>query len=290
VGSRLRRVVSALALTLLGVPALGYDGEIHQHLTFLAAKQFNRCVEGTEIEPVTPLEVRYMARSSMAAAEGNFFVRMFRWRYYDRADESERSALWLVDTRFHAQFNELLRQMDDARDVERYRDFGRIASYLQLVTSPPHVVPVYTARFWRFSFADRFDSFPVDDAAVEAVIGDDCSFLEEPPPAYRDILRKAALSTLAAVQQPIFGMPTTWEAFWSLADEDRSFGDYGPAGNNFGRKTEFRCGRKERCLLLKDDPLYLEFAAARHADAVRATVAALYRLQAGTEGIIAVGP
>jgi len=278
----------ALCLALTGTSALAYDGQIHQRLTFLAAKQFNRCVAGTEVEPVTPLEVRYMARSSVATADPNFLVRMFRWGYYDRADEAERSAFWLVDTRFHAHFNELLRQLDGTTDdVERFQEFGRIASYLQLVTSPAHVVPVYTARFWRLSLADRFDSYPVDDAAVEAVIGDDCSFLEEPPPAYRDILRKAALSTLAAVQQPIAGMPTTWEAFWSLADEERSFGDYGPAGNTFGRKTEFRCGRAERCLLLKDDPLYREFAAARHADAVRATVAALYRLQHGSEGIVA---
>ncbi len=268
------------ALLLLPMAAAAYDGQTHQRLTFLAAKQFNRCVAGTNVAPVTPLQVRYMARSNASLADGNLFSRMFRWRYYDRAGEDEQSALWVIDTRFHAQFNELQRRIDDAsNEVDVYRQLGRILSYLQLVTSPPHVVPVYTARFWRFSFADRFDSYRVEDADIEAALGDDCSFLEAPPLDYGYILSKAARSTLAAVEQTISGMPTSWQAFWRLAEKDNAFGDYGPAGNNFGRKTEFRCGNGERCLLLKDDPLYQEFALARHVDAVRASVAAIYMVQ-----------
>ncbi len=150
-----------LVLALGPLPVVAYEGQTHQRLTFLAAKQFNRCVAETGIAPVTPLQVRYMARSNAALAEGNLFSRMFRWRYYDRAEEAERSALWVIDTRFHEHFNELKRRLESARnEVDLYRQLGRVISYLQLVTSPPHVVPVYTGRFWRFSFADRFDSFP----------------------------------------------------------------------------------------------------------------------------------
>jgi hypothetical protein len=277
---RCSRIVTAGTALLLAGLTFGYDGQTHQRLTFLAAKQFNRCVAGTNVAPLTPLQVRYMARSNASLADGNLLSRMFRWRYYDRAGEAEQSALWVIDTRFHAQFNELERRIEDAAsEVDVYRQLGRILSYLQLVTSPPHVVPVYTARFWRFSFADRFDSFRVEDAELEAALGEDCSFLEAPPLDYGYILSEAARSTLVAVQQPISGMPTSWQAFWRLAEKDGAFGDYGPAGNNFGRKTEFRCGNGERCLLLKDDPLYQEFALARHVDAVRATVAAIYRVQ-----------
>ena len=39
----------AMFASMLGLPAQAYDGSVHQFMTFLAAKQFNRCVEGTDI-------------------------------------------------------------------------------------------------------------------------------------------------------------------------------------------------------------------------------------------------
>jgi hypothetical protein len=74
-------------------------------------------------------------------------------------------------------------------------------------------------------------------------------------------------------------LPVSWQVFWKPASKAGDFGEYGPAGNNFGRKTSFRCGAAKPCLLLDDDPLYEEFALQRHADAVRATMQAMYLLQ-----------
>jgi hypothetical protein len=273
-----RHLVAALLL-VLAPAALGYESAVHQAFTFLAAKQFNRCIENTPVAPLTPLQVRYIARSNVAQSEVNPFVRMFRWSYYDRSEEAERTAFWLIDTRFHGQFNERVRRLEKAQDeVAAYKEFGRIVSFLQQVTSPPRVVPVYTGRFWRLSFSDRFDSFPVDELALNQAVAQDCSFLEAVKEDYHAILSTTARDTLAAVVEPISGMPVSWQVFWTLADEQRSFGEYGSAGNNFGRKVEFRCG-DERCLLLKDDPLYREFALARHLQAVRATMAAMYLSQ-----------
>ena len=270
----------ALIVLIASAPAHGYDGDLHQAFTFLAAKQFNRCVENRSIPPLTPLQVRYIARSNVAQSDVNPFVRMFRWNYYDRSEEAERSAFWLIDTRFHGQFNERVRRLERAEDdVAAYKEFGRIVSYLQQVTSPPRVVPVYTGRFWRLSFSDRFDNFPVDEAALIQAVEQDCSFLEADEADYHAILSATARDTLAAVEEPISGMPVSWQVFWTLADEGRGFGEYGSAGNNFGRKVEFRCGDDERCLLLKDDPLYQEFALERHLQAVRATMAAMYLSQ-----------
>jgi hypothetical protein len=268
------------ALLVAAGSASGYEGSLHQRLTFLAAKQFNRCVEDTGISRLTPLQVRYMARSNVGVAESNVFSRLFRWRYYDRSDESERSFLGVVDTRFHEHFNELLRRLEDADDqVQAYQELGRIISYLQIVSSPAHVVPVYTTRFWRFSLKDRFDGYPVDEASIERALGEDCGFLQQRVDNYTEILTGSANETLRAVVQPITGMPATWEAFWKLGDDARSFGEYGPAGNNFGRRTQFRCDAQQRCLLLDDDPLYAEFALARHLQAVRGTLSAMRLIQ-----------
>ncbi|NIP13874.1 MAG: hypothetical protein GWM88_03650 [Pseudomonadales bacterium] len=263
----------------LAAQALAYDGRIHQDLTFLAAKHFNRCAARTEIPSLTPLQIRYLAKTNVGLADRNAFARMFNWRYYDRGAEAEHSVMWAIDTRFHEHFNEILARIDKADSMGRlYSEVGRIINYVQLVSSPPHTVPVFTSRFWRFSFSDRFDGYPVDVEAVAQAIGDDCSFLAAEQ-EYASVLRAVATDTIEAVRAPIEGLPTTWEAFWKLAEDPENFGEYGPAGNTFGRKTEFRCAQRQRCVLLRDDPLYATFAAERHAAAVKGTLAAMLIVQ-----------
>jgi hypothetical protein len=277
-----------LAILFWGTNVSAYQGSDHQFLTFLAAKQFNRCVEGTDIPPLTPLQVRYIARANVGLMDRSVFARMFNWRYYDREDQSEQSMMWIVDTRFHDHFTDLSGRLVSIDDpVDAYQDLGRILSYLQLVTSPAHVVPVYTTRFWRFSFSDRFDGFPMDEDALESGIDGDCSFLDEIATSYDDILIAVAQQTMEAVVAPIPGMPVGWDAFWKPGLESGDFGDYGPAGNTFGRRTEFRCGDGQRCVLLKDDPLYLEFALARHMDALQATLSAMLLMQLSMRDTIA---
>jgi len=284
-------LLAAMLLSLAGIPAHAYDGSAHQFMTFLAAKQFNRCVEGTDIPALTPLQVRYIAKANTGLADRSVFARMFNWRYYDRDDQSEQSMMWVVDTRFHDHFDELSGRLQVVEDpVAAYQDLGRTISYIQLVSSPPRVVPVYVARFWRFSFSDRFDGFPLDEEALVAAIEGDCRFLDPPPESYADVLAAVADRTLEAVFQPMDGLPTDWTAFWRPNIDADGFGDYGPAGNNFGRRTEFRCAAGERCVLLNDDPLYAEFALARHADAVRGTQAAMLLMQLSMRDLIAGAP
>ncbi len=278
-------------LSLLSLPAQAYDSSAHQFMTFLAAKQFNRCVEGTDIPALTPLQVRYIAKANTGLADRSVFARMFNWRYYDRNDQSEQSMLWVVDTRFHDHFDELSGRLTLVEDpVDAYQDLGRAISYIQLVSSPPRVVPVYVARFWRFSFSDRFDSFPMDEEGLVAAVEGDCSFMEPPPESYAEVLVDVAERTMKAVLEPMSGLPTDWTAFWRPNANADGFGDYGPAGNTFGRRTEFRCAGEERCVLLKDDPLYAEFALARHADAVRGTQAAMLLMQLSMRDIIVSAP
>jgi len=281
-GSR-RQWVACCAFIACALPALptrAYDAALHQQFTFLAAKQLNRCLEGTAIPRLTPLQVRYIAKSAVAQAEGGWIPRVFRSDYYDRAEHSERTWMWLIDTRLHGHFNQLDRKLEEDRQMsDQYSDLGRIVSYLQIVTSPAHVVPVNFSRWWRLSFSDRFDGYPMNEAAVEQALAGECpALLGIPSGDVEDLLRDTAGATLRAVQRHIDNLPTTWQAYWKLADDPEQFGEYGPAGNNFGRHTEFGCGNN-RCVLLDNDPLYDAFALQRHVDAVNATVRAMLWLQ-----------
>jgi hypothetical protein len=268
-----------LLLALLPGRGLGYDPEVHQRLTFYAAKVLNRCLGDSEVAPLTPLQVRFIATSNMGLANSNALVRFFRWSYFDIADRDDRKVLWLINTRFLNHFEEVAGNVRSTRDpTERYRELGRVVSYVQLVSSPSRAVPVYAARFWRWSFGDRFDGYPVSDQALEAALDEDCSFLAEPPDSYRAVLYAVAADTVEAVRSPIGGLPTTWESFWQPGQAPGDFGDYGSAGNSFGRKVEFPCApdRAEQCVLLENDPLYAEFALERQLAAIRGTAQAMY--------------
>ena len=276
-----RRRIGALLLGLL-LPALGhgYESQVHQRLTFYAAKLLNHCLEGTEVEPLTPLQVRFIARSNMGLANSNLVVRFFRWGYFDVSDDDDHRFLWVINTRFLDHFEEVSQKLgaDPGDSADQYRELGRIVSYVQLVSSPARAVPVYAARFWRWSFSDRFEGYELRERTLEAALSDDCSFLSPPPQSYRQILFDVAGDTLQAVRSPIGGLPTTWEAFWQPAKHPGDFGDYGAAGNSFGRRTEFPCSeeRGQTCVLLENDPIYLEFALARQIAAIRGTARAMY--------------
>ena len=284
---------AVLLSALLVQPALAYEGRLHQELTFLAARYFNACIDQGRLaaEPLTPLQVRYVAKTNRRQAQGNFFGRLFRWDYYDPAEQSSDSFLWLFETRFHRHFNEVTERLERPRSQAAFfSDLGRLVNYVQDVTSPPQTVPVYTGRFWRLSLGDRFNSYPVVAATVRDALDDACDRAREIEGGYAEILKRTAGSTLAAVAAPLDGMPATWRAFWRPDRDPGEFGTYGPAGNNFGRSVSFRCGPREerqRCVLLQDDPLYATFASARHAEAVVATMQVLLLAQQRTplEGV-----
>lgn len=261
--------------------AFAYTPQIHQQLTFIAARQFNRCVQdSSQIARLSALDTRYIVKANVAQADNNMFVRMFRWNYYNRADQANRSSWWLVETRFHGHFAELVEQLNQAeKQRRRLQTLGRLLTYVQKVSSPPHVVPVFTGRWWRFSMNDRFNRFAVDAEAVEQAVVDACDQINPANDSFSQLLIDAAGDTIAAVKSPISGFPATWESYWKFADDADDFGEYGNAGNAFGDRTEFRCGT-ERCLLLRDDPLYEEFALRRHVSAVLATMRAMALMQA----------
>lgn len=293
--ARCRATVAAGILLLAGgAPgnALAYDGEIHQQLTFIAARHYNQCAEGTSLALLTPLQVRYIAKANANQAEKPWWQRLFRWNYYDRSERSPGRVLWLLETRMHNSFRDTLVRLDSAQDLgRRFTSLGRVVGHVQDATTPSFVAPIFTTRWWRFNIGDRFASFPVNGQALAAPEQGLCAAARGADGTFEALLAATADRTLASIREPIRGLPATWEAFWEFDKDEDDFGSYGAAGNNFGRQTTFRCpGERSRdCVLLAGDPLYYEFAEARHLDAVRATVSALAIMQRRMAAA-AVGP
>ena len=274
-----RAVVATLLLSALcGLPVAAYEGHVHEQLTFIAARHYNRCVEETPLARLTPLQVRYVAQANANQADKPWWQRLFRWNYYDRSRQSPGRVLGLLETRMHATFRQTLERLREARDLgRRFTNLGRVVNHVQDATTPAHVVPVFTTRWWRFSVADRFASFAVDEKALQSALGEACASVRGADGTFEELLVSTAERTLESISEPIRGMPSSWSAFWELDSDNDDFGSYGVAGNNFGRETTFKCGDDDEreCVLLAQDPLYAEYAAARHLEAVRATMSAL---------------
>ena len=281
--SRVLATLLSIILLAGAVPqAAAYKPEMRQKLTFSAARRFNRCVEGTDIPRLSALEVRNLVRGNVDEADRNVFRRTARWNYYDRARLEDRRLLWTIETRMHGRFSSIRSDMlaaDGIRDMERYRYLGVLAHYLQSVSIPADVVPIFHPRPWRWPAGDRFSNYPVDEEALESAPDGLCAALLGTPDdeTFETLLDGTAAQTMAAIRSPIADMQATWHAFWE-EDEPGRFGSYGEAGNTFGRDARFRCG-EERCLLLTGDPIYDEFARRQHELAVLATMRGVLLLQ-----------
>ena len=300
------------ASLLVSSAAHAYPGELHQQLTFLAAKQLSRCdalwspsqdrqrdqsllAMPGPIGRLSALDMRYVVRANVARSKSNFFGRMFRWNYFDVSSDSNDAVLGMFDTRFNSRFLAISDQLLNAPEKrDRLEAFGEVLSFLQDVSTPSRVVPVFTGRWWAFSLHDRFDRYSIDESRLEEDIGGLCQEVAEnlngfdgqdEQTSLRRLLGQTARETMAAVNSDIAGMPASWTSFWQPSDKEPggAFGEYGEEGNEFGNRVEFRCGSKDndsmRCLLLKDDPLYQEFAFGRHREAVSATMLAMLLVQ-----------
>ena len=298
--SRLERTVPRrwwmlLVMLVWPVTLQAYSESAHQDMTFLAARLLNQCLIADGRAPLAALQVRHVARANVKMAARNVFARMLRWNYYASVPGAGRTLGGLLDTRFEGHYLRLTDEFaaDEATDEDgasRLRKLGRLVFYLQRVSTPHRVVPVFSQRFWRLSWSDRFDEWPMDQSYLERTLPAECPAVLASAATPEMLLEAVAKDTLAAIRSPISGMPTTWEAFWKFPARAGEFGEYGPAGNRFGEEAEFDCGADERCILLAKDPLYREFANARHAAAVRATMQALLWLRPEPRVVVVPAP
>jgi len=281
-GLRLSQLCSALLLLLLAGSAWAYGNESRQQLTFLAAKQFNECVAGTDVPRLTALQVRYLVRGTLSEGDPGIMGGSVNWQFYDRSNQSTPRVLWAIDTRMHARFDALAQAVfaeELEEDLPRFERLGEVIHYLQTVTVPANVVPIYHPRRWRWNASDAFTEYPPDREALLAQLEQVCVELLATPDTegLSTLLDSTAAVTIANIRAPIADMNASWQVFWREG-EAGEFGVYGPAGNTFGREAEFPC-RSERCRLLENDPIYAAFALRQHRLAVVSSMRAMLVFQ-----------
>lgn len=290
-----------------------YEPGIHATISAEAMRQYRLCVpDDTRIEARAKLFIESSRREDNVLHNPN---RSREWHFFSvRGDlgRSEEGVRISLNTRFDELLKVMARYLENPliEDYELgklYETLGRLVHYVQDVTVPANVIPIYHSS----GKPDLFSGYGFDKNASQSYFANNqqsiCAEVNKTitlakadklPDAKVDLyalLKSLSLRTLTASEHETFVLNTgkkqkqlAWSLFWLEHKQCRKrtknrFKDYGLFGNRFGlQKLKDRCDPDEGAsALLKyckdlancnvDKNSYVEFAARRHLEAVIAS-------------------
>jgi len=285
-----------------------YEPATHYRFTVEAISQFKECFPNNKF--ILKGRNRIADYTEHEDSILHNFWRFGQWHFFSPKGDLGRSGLGFrisMDYRFHYLEKKLekLISKDSLRKFdwsEIHETIGRLIHYVQDVTAPPHVMPIY---HWSGK-KDLFDGYPFDASKVANLFKQNkvkvCSDISTSnyPDLFSLLVQAAKNTKRVAVKEPLrisgsHNSDATWGLFWK---EDKNckdivkekFKDYGPLGNNYGNNHIWdRCDLPEgysplykycggeSCII--DKTAYVNFAQRRHQEAVNLTMKALYYLK-----------
>ena len=265
----------------------------HAVITRLAFAEYRDCLRALSVEDTLSPGVEAVAEYSGLEDISPLLERFLNWHFYDAYRDtgaamgttmfgSEKSLHRIYDQRIAS----LLDALEDADAASYYEYTGRILHFIQDMTVPAHVAPIYHYKFIWFDKSDYFDEMaewentgytkPQDLCVFERVHEDDLKV------QLNLVLDETAFRTRDRVRQDI-PVPQghrlhgkTWQVFWVIRDpaDDDTYGDvisgfapYGSEGNEGFAKL---CGSTG-----DDRRLCLDFFRRSFDDAITYTVKVL---------------
>ena len=301
-------VIPLLALIFSG-ETHAYSVENHKKLTAVAIKVFNQCADNQTnnkwLKSLNDVESFRLVDGSYSEDE-DYFDKSTNWHFYDREGLIGRESPLeifkkiIAEPTMHPRFNQLeitvsnLVKIDGIRSWQPYETVGKLIHYLQDVTVPAHVAPVFHPL--NDGFGDSFDDYQVNE--TELLKKFDVNFCNEMKSlknkSYNSILDFYANQTFTALNNSIDdltddqGDSIKWNVFWNIKTNTRMFGSYGIAGNQYGNKYicidrnlsfDETIDEEEdgECLHMMriNKSIYDEFANVQHVHAIKATLNAI---------------
>lgn len=278
----------------------------HKKISNIAINLYNKCA----VQPASPrwskplneAEAFRLVDGSYSEDE-DFFDKGTSWHFYDREGKIGRESILKVfsilvaEPSMHVRFNELettavdLVKIESLRSWHLYDPVGKMAHYLQDVSVPAHVIPIFHP--FKSKISDAFDNFKINaDKVNESVNSNVCEFIKElSNKSFNQILDNYADKTFEMINSDIKGLvdkkgnPVKATTFWSLKLNERMFGDYGVAGNRFGKKKVCIKSEVDEDFILCTERLkikktiYKNIALQQHIKAVKATIEAIALIQ-----------
>ncbi|GAB7531926.1 hypothetical protein PS3A_43400 [Pseudomonas sp. 3A(2025)] len=227
----------ACLLFMLMQTAQAFDPDLHRAYTRQAVEAWSSCASllpeaGTALAAGTDAE-------DTSALTG--WQRLTHWHFYNRDGKLQplgfidRSIDRIFAIRVDALEQRLKQERPDITEV--YEQAGRVLHYIQDMSVPAHVVPIFHVA----GSADPFDSFKRSESLPTFSLSlAECQQLSAETttdPAYlHTLLNNAAESTLHAIGQRPSGTETrenAWQNYWVWPARDpeeaaKGWGEYGP--------------------------------------------------------------
>ena len=247
----------------------------HMVITRLAFSEYQDCLRTLSVEDTLSRGIGSIAEHSGLEDISPILERFFNWHFYDAyrdTDAAMGSTMLGSRKSLHHIYDERIAALLDAvnqSDEDSYYEYtGRILHFIQDMTVPAHVAPIYHYKFIWFDKSDYFDEMTEWESTAYSKTGDLCEFdrvdKQELQVQLNLILNETAFRTRKRVMQNIPAPDghllhgRTWEAFWVIrdpAEEDRyvdtmsGFAPYGPEGNEgFGKLCETPGVDRQLCL------------------------------------------
>lgn len=267
-------LATIISFTLIG-NVYAISKEKHKLITNEAVEVYAQCIKELGVKDTLAAGLNLIAEASKSEDESRFFQRYFNWHFYDAyKDDTEHSmgrALTGPRKSLHSIYNKridsLVESLVNKNNNDIYEYSGRLVHFIQDMTVPAHVAPIYHYKFLWMGNPDYFDSMPEWGTAKyikpEKLCSIDISVIPNLKVYAKNILDKTAKNTRDNILEKI-PVPTghdldgkTWEEFWTLRNHKNDnadsysgikygFAPYGNQGMNGFKK--FCENDKEVCL------------------------------------------
>jgi hypothetical protein len=203
--------------------AHAFKAKVHFEFTLAAFAQYVRlCETGIPRHRLAALGER-LATGTQAEDDTELFSRITNWHFYGRGSIADR---WWPHITLHnvygqrvAKLQELMAFKPDPADRDRhfeelYTQAGRVLHYVEDMSVPAHVIPIY-------HISDAFDSFrPANPRQLEqALSAETCAEVAKEVRAddLKDLITNTAERTLISIGQRAAAAPQaneSWSKYW----------------------------------------------------------------------------
>jgi hypothetical protein len=235
--------------------ALAVHPDIHRHVTSVSETVYLDCLKQLGFKNSLKNGMNRIVMFSGQEDISPVLQRFFNWHFFDayRDDEANAMSRHFTGARMslHHIYNEHADDLTEAllneQGNEVYELTGRLLHYIQDMTVPAHVAPIFHYTFVIFDRSDYFDGMPEWRTSSFTPKPDTCTFekvkLADLKQQLNVILNKTALVTRDRIKEqipvpenhPLSGK--TWEEFWVLRkpEDDEKYMDtikgFAPYGN-----------------------------------------------------------
>jgi len=267
-----RKIVIAnilLATVLFSHAVLAISPDNHQHVTRLSSSIYKDCLKQLGVADSLYAGLEIIAAFSGEEDLSPILTRSFNWHFFDAYRDNEEYAMGrhftgarkslhhIYDKRADA----LIEALDNGRETEVFEYTGRLLHYIQDMTVPAHVAPIFHYVFPLIDRSDYFDEMPEwgttpfsGNPETCLVKKDDNETLKQ---WFNNILNTTANETRYRIQQqiplnnnhPLSGK--TWEELWVIRKpQDDRYEDimsgFAPYGNQGKDGFEKLCNGSDR--------------------------------------------